>query len=89
MDVGVRELKAHLSEYLAHVRDGEQVVVTSRGRPVARIEPMGLERLPAKMQALIRSGRMIDKGPPRYIPRSVRMTPGDKTSTDLVREQRH
>lgn len=39
MDVGVRELKAHLSEHLARVADGETVVVTDRGRPVARIVP--------------------------------------------------
>lgn len=39
MTVGVAELKAKLSEYLARVRAGEEVVVTDRGRPIARIEP--------------------------------------------------
>lgn len=34
---GIAELKAKLSEYLAFVRDGEEVVVTDRGRPIARI----------------------------------------------------
>jgi prevent-host-death family protein len=37
--VGVAELKAKLSEYLARVRAGEEVVVTDRGRPIARIAP--------------------------------------------------
>ncbi len=37
MVVGVRELKARLSEYLARAQAGEEVVVTDRGRPVARI----------------------------------------------------
>ncbi len=37
--VGVAELKAKLSEYLARVRAGEEVVVTDRGRPIARIGP--------------------------------------------------
>jgi prevent-host-death family protein len=37
MEVGVRELKAKLSEYLRRAGDGESVVVTDRGRPVARI----------------------------------------------------
>jgi prevent-host-death family protein len=37
--VGVAELKAKLSEYLARVRAGEEIVVTDRGRPVARIGP--------------------------------------------------
>lgn len=37
MTVGVRELKAHLSEYLARASGGEDIVVTDRGRPIARI----------------------------------------------------
>jgi len=37
MDVGVRELKSKLSEYLARAAAGEDVVVTDRGRPIARI----------------------------------------------------
>ncbi|MBC8195715.1 MAG: type II toxin-antitoxin system prevent-host-death family antitoxin [Acidimicrobiia bacterium] len=39
MNVGIRELKAKLSEYLGLVADGEAVVVTDRGRPVARLVP--------------------------------------------------
>ncbi|MEO8092932.1 MAG: type II toxin-antitoxin system prevent-host-death family antitoxin [bacterium] len=42
MTVGVAELKAKLSEYLARVRQGEEVVVTDRGRPIARIGPARL-----------------------------------------------
>lgn len=37
MVVGVAQLKAKLSEYLARVRGGEEVVVTDHGRAVARI----------------------------------------------------
>jgi prevent-host-death family protein len=39
MEVSVRELKSRLSEYLRRVTDGEEVVVTSRGQPVARLMP--------------------------------------------------
>src|SRR4029079_10171897 len=39
MEVGVRELKAKLSEYLSRVERGETLDVTSRGRCVARIVP--------------------------------------------------
>ena len=31
------ELRAHLSDWLDRVQDGEEVVVTERGTPVARI----------------------------------------------------
>ncbi len=34
---GVAELKASLSEYLARVKAGDEVVVMERGRPVARL----------------------------------------------------
>ena len=41
MTVGIRELKAKLSEYVSRAANGEQIVVTDRGRPVARL--VGLE----------------------------------------------
>jgi prevent-host-death family protein len=37
MDVPVTELRAHLSEWLDRVRGGEEVIVTDRGVPVARM----------------------------------------------------
>ena len=40
MDVGVRELKAHLSEYLDRAAAGEIITVTDRGRPVAVLAPL-------------------------------------------------
>lgn len=54
----VSELKATLSEQLARVKAGEEVVVTERGRPIAKIvplsnEPMGLS---AHMSELARNG---------------------------------
>lgn len=39
MDVGVRELKAKLSEYVARAGGGASVVVTDRGKPVAVLVP--------------------------------------------------
>ncbi len=46
MDVGVRELKQHLSEYLDRAERGEVIRVTERGRPKAVLAPLpGLLRL--------------------------------------------
>lgn len=39
-DVGVRELKAHLSEYLDRAERGEILRVTERGRPKAILGPV-------------------------------------------------
>lgn len=40
MNVGVRDLKQRLSEYLRAVADGAIVTVTDRGVPVAVISPV-------------------------------------------------
>jgi prevent-host-death family protein len=39
-EVGIRELHDHLSRYVQHVKDGAEVVVTMRGRRVARLVPV-------------------------------------------------
>lgn len=36
----VSELKALLSKYLSNVKAGEEVVVTDRGKPIAKIVPI-------------------------------------------------
>ena len=38
--VPVSQAKARLSEYLRQVRGGEEVVITERGRPIARLVPV-------------------------------------------------
>lgn len=38
-DVGVRELRSHLSRYLDRVKRGEELTITERGVPIARIVP--------------------------------------------------
>jgi prevent-host-death family protein len=36
----VSELKAHLSEYLNQVKAGGEILITDRGKPVARLVPI-------------------------------------------------
>jgi prevent-host-death family protein len=36
-EVGVRELRDHLSRYLERVKAGEELTVTEHGRPIARL----------------------------------------------------
>jgi len=36
----VSEIKAALSEYLAKVKAGEEVLITDRGKPIAKIVPL-------------------------------------------------
>lgn len=43
MNVGVLDTKNRLSELIAAARRGEEVVITNRGQPVARIVAVGVE----------------------------------------------
>ena len=51
-EVGIRVLRDNLSRYITRVREGEEVIVTDHGKPVARIAPLDrpdlLERLVAE-----------------------------------------
>ncbi len=59
----ITELKAHLSDYLNQVKSGTEVLVTERGRPVAKIVPFSGKQRPrqslSKMekQGLIKLGK--------------------------------
>jgi len=44
MEVGIRDLRNHLSRYLARVARGDELVVTDRGQAVARISPIDVPR---------------------------------------------
>ncbi|MDX8405186.1 MAG: type II toxin-antitoxin system prevent-host-death family antitoxin [Mariprofundus sp.] len=43
MNVAVRELKDHLSEYLSRAAAGEELVITSHGKPTARLLPLATD----------------------------------------------
>lgn len=88
MNVGIRELKQHLSRYVARAREGETVVITDRGVPVAKLEKVQTDEPPEALKRLVEAGRAVDKGPFRYVPKAIRMLPGEKTAVDYVREQR-
>jgi prevent-host-death family protein len=55
--VPVHRLKAQLSSFLAVVRAGGTVVITERGRPVAKLEPVTLEDDPeGHLESLVARG---------------------------------
>jgi prevent-host-death family protein len=59
LSIGIAELKASLSEYLARVKAGEEVVITERGRPIARILPLtGVASYGARIAELIGKGKL-------------------------------
>ncbi|HXO42378.1 MAG TPA: type II toxin-antitoxin system prevent-host-death family antitoxin [Thermoanaerobaculia bacterium] len=53
---GVTELKASLSEMLARVKSGEEILITEHGRPIARLMPLPALDMDAAMVDLVRKG---------------------------------
>jgi prevent-host-death family protein len=60
----VSDLKASVSEYLARVKAGEEVLVTDRGKPIAKIIPLrrneseaGLKMAQLEVAGLARVGK--------------------------------
>ena len=61
----ISELKALLSKYLSKVKAGEEVVITERGKPVAKIVPIRRNEMaiPPHLLSLERAGlARIGKG---------------------------
>lgn len=56
--VNIGELRNQLSAYLQYVRNGEEVVVKDRNRPVARILPIDKKRFSEEEMQLVAEGRM-------------------------------
>lgn len=92
--VSISELKAKLSEYLKAVRAGEEVIVTDRGRPVARIEPVsGPAELESRARMLVRTGQArppeVEGGLDLERIRAVRpRVPGAKPVDAVLEERR-
>jgi prevent-host-death family protein len=53
---GVTELKASLSEMLARVKSGEEILITEHGRPIARLMPLPAWDMDAATEELVRKG---------------------------------
>ena len=93
--VGARELKDRLAHYLRTVRQGEAVVVTMRGKPIARLVPISARREKAllpeiedRMWELAAEGVLSWNGDPFQLPESVAENRGPKLFSDLIVEDR-
>jgi len=84
MEVGIKELRDHLSRYLDAVRDGREVTVTDHGKAVALLVP--LDR-PRPLDRLVAEGLVEPASVPKR-PRQGASIPASGTVSDLVAEQR-
>ena len=86
--VGVRELKAKLSEHLDRVKSGASLTVTERGKPIARLVPVERIEPPDWLKPLIESGAVRWSGLP-YVPHEPIVPTGTgKTFAEMISEDR-
>lgn len=81
--IGIAELKASLSETLARVKGGEEVVVTEHGRPIAKIIPLWAATPAAVTEDLVRSG--VLRIPERTLDETFWTLPRPSDSRSVVR----
>lgn len=83
-EVGIRELKAKLSSYIDRAKNGETIVVTERGIPVARLIPATASDAIARgiREGWIRPG---NGAPPQEIRRRFKAT---RTVQEMMDEDR-
>ena len=86
MDVAVSEVRAHLRHWLERARAGDEVVVTERGVPVARI--LGVAASPV-IEELTKAGVIASPTTPRRPRATGRPRPRPRRPvSDVVSEQR-
>lgn len=87
MRVAVSELRASLRAYLDRVRGGEELVVTERGVPVARLIPAQGETLLERLEreGLVSPPRSSERTRARDLPRVI---PRGGSVSDLISEMR-
>jgi prevent-host-death family protein len=84
-EVGVREFHDHLSRYVRHVADGGEVVVTMRGKRVARLAPVDQRSDPLEG---LRSRGLVSDPTGRWRPRQRKRVSATSPVSDLVADQR-
>jgi len=86
--VGVRELKARLSRYLKRVGQGERVIVTDRGHPIAVICPAGAQDGEERIAAMMRDGAVHwNGGRPRGSARPAKLR-GASVAEAIIEDRR-
>lgn len=88
----VSQLKASLSKFLTVVKGGEEVIVTDRGKPVAKLVPVTRDQKerPPHLLALERAGlAKIGKGglPPGFWDLPRPKDPGNRVLKALLKDR--
>lgn len=87
IQVGIRDLKSRLSEYLRLVRQGNTVVITDYGQPVGRILPIE-QSLDERLKSLVELG-LVNWNGKKLIPQKPAVVNHSETQiSDILVEMR-
>jgi prevent-host-death family protein len=82
--VSIADLKNNLSAHLARVREGEEILVRDRTKPIAKIVPLSAEDLLPEEAALAAEGKI--RLPRRALPASFWKTRTPRLTADRALE---
>lgn len=84
-EVGIAQFRRELKDWLARARDGEEILVTERSRPVVRITGVGSTSL---VDQLVEEGVLSTPEGPRPDPRELPRVPTRGSVSQLVVDER-
>lgn len=87
---GIKEIKNNLSRYLAMVKSGEEILITERGKPIARIvkENEKTNSIRRILNPLIEKGLITMPIRPMAKDAPPRIRAAGKSTADMVSEDR-
>ncbi len=82
--VSIAELKARLSEHLRRVKSGDEIVITDRGAPVARIVPLDAAERRATRRDRLATAGLLRPGKGRARKALLTAPAGEAVGTAIV-----
>lgn len=58
--INIHEAKTHLSRYVEEAARGKEIVIAKAGKPIARIAPLAIAKIPRKLGLLNGKARIPD-----------------------------
>jgi prevent-host-death family protein len=87
IQIGVRELKAHLGKWLQQVKAGQTIIITERGKPIGQIAPLPVSQT-ERMQAMVAPGLIGQMGEKLPSAEPTVVNRGPRPISDIISEER-
>lgn len=83
--IGIRELRNHASRVVRRAHEGERIVITVDGIPMAQIVPMDAPFAERSIDDLVAAGLLVPRRPgSRHARPTPVPSPGPRASTDVL-----